>query len=80
MFIHAMRKRSYPLAALVPVVHLAAACLTLANFRPDGCLATVPILLGAGVLMGCLAAFLAWRLALQPPRLLHSRSAPPHWH
>ena len=55
-----------------PLTHLIAALLTLANFRKDGCLATVPLLLLIGIMSVIWAASITWKeVKCQFPTRIH---------
>jgi anterior pharynx defective protein 1 len=78
-----LERKDYTQGVAPSLVHLAAACETLANFSQGGCVASVPLLLAAGAATAAWAVRLWWRRtgeALQPraaPAAAHaSRPAP----
>lgn len=64
IFIYGIRFNAKHLSIAVPFVHMGAALCTLANFRREGCLISVPLLICVGSASAALAVWLMWRKAL----------------
>lgn len=76
VYIDAMRRHEYFLAALVPFLRLGVALLSLSNFSDSACTGTVPAILGAGILASLWGGWVAWTVAIEHAPAPRRQQAP----
>ncbi|EFJ50144.1 hypothetical protein VOLCADRAFT_109690 [Volvox carteri f. nagariensis] len=59
-----MERRIAHIAA-APLLHLGASCLTLLNFKKNGCVVSMPVLVGLGLLLVLYTIGISWRKAVR---------------